>query len=49
MPDFQMTVVSEFDFKKRFVYPDLEALFKRSFETEILDNLDCLKDLGHPF
>ena len=41
----EMTIVSEFDFKHRFLYSDLEALFLRSFEQELLDNLDCLKNL----
>ncbi len=39
----EMTIVSEFDFKHRFLYADLEALYLRSFEQELLDNLDCLQ------
>ena len=40
----EMTIVSEFDFKMRLLYPELESIFVRSFETELLDNLDCLND-----
>jgi hypothetical protein len=38
----EMTLVSEFDFKGRYVYPELEHLFVRTFETEILDNCDII-------
>ena len=40
-----MTLGSEFDFKGRLVYADLEQLFKRSFETELLDNSEILREL----
>jgi hypothetical protein len=38
----EMTIVSEFDFKGRYLYPELEHLFARSFETELLDNHDII-------
>lgn len=38
----EMTIVSEYDFKMRYLYPELEALFFRSFETELLDNFDSI-------
>ena len=41
----ELTVVSEFDFKMRYLYPELEPLFERSFETELLDTHDFLSSV----
>jgi hypothetical protein len=43
--DDRLTLVSEFDFKGRLIYQELECLFKRPFETELLDNLEILQQL----
>lgn len=40
-----LTIVSELDFKRRLVYQELECLFRRKFETELLDNLDVLRQI----
>ena len=41
----RLQIVSELDFKGRLVYQELECLFKRPFETELLDNLEILRTL----
>ena len=41
----RLPIVSELDFKGRLVYQELECLFKRPFETELLDNLEILRTL----
>lgn len=41
----QYTLISELDFKSRFLYADLECLFRRTFEIELFDNLEVIKDL----
>ena len=38
----RFTLVSEFDFKKRLAYQELEVLFKRTFDIELQDNLEIL-------
>ncbi len=41
----QFSLVSEFDFKKRLVYQELEVLFKRPFDIELQDNLEILQEI----
>ena len=41
----RLPIVSELDFKGRLVYQELECLFKRPFETELLDNFEILRTL----
>lgn len=41
----RLSVVSELDFKGRLVYQELESLFRRPFEIELLDNLEILQQL----
>ena len=41
----RLQIVSELDFKGRLVYQELECLFKRPFETELLDNFEILRTL----
>ncbi len=38
--------MSPFDFKKRWLYSDLERLYNRKWHDELLDNYDVANSLG---
>lgn len=38
--------MSQFDFKKRLLYSDLERLYNRQWHDELLDNFDVANSLG---
>ena len=39
-----MTLVSQFEFKKRFVYQELEVIFDRSLEHLFVDTNEILQE-----